>query len=86
MNITKYFEKIKKYVKILMSEGHNVTDDEVLSLILDRLDFNYNSIVITLNSRIVFRYDKPILQYVQYLFKKMSLGLLKLRSLVVSHI
>lgn len=69
-----------------MSEGHNVTDDEVLSLILDRLDFNYNSIVITLNSRIVFRYDKPILQYVQYLFKKMSLGLLKLRSLVVSHI
>lgn len=51
-----------------MSEGHNVTDDEVLSLILDRLDFNYNSIVITLNSRIVFRYDKPILQYVQYLF------------------
>lgn len=86
MNITKYFEKIKKYVKILMSEGHNVTDDAVLSLILDRLDFNYNSIVITLNSRIVFRYDKPILQYVQYLFKKMSLGLLKLRSLVVSHI
>lgn len=69
-----------------MSEGYNVTDDEVLSLILDRLDFNYNSIVITLNSRIVFRYDKPILQYVQYLFKKMSLGLLKLRSLVVSHI
>lgn len=68
MNITKYFEKIKKYVKILMSEGHNVTYDKVLSLILDRLDFNYNSIVITLNSRIVFRYDKPILQYVQYLF------------------
>lgn len=59
MNILK---KMKEYVEILLFGIRSITDDEVLSQILDGLDSDYDLVVVSLNSRIESKYDKPTLQ------------------------
>lgn len=59
MNILK---KMKEYIEILLFGIRSITDDEVLSQILDGLDSDYDLVVVSLNSRIESKYDKPTLQ------------------------
>lgn len=61
ISINEYLKKMKEYVEILLSSGHSIIDDEVFNHTLDSLDFEYDSAVITLNSRIGCRYDKSSL-------------------------
>lgn len=63
---------MKEYVEILLFGRYNIFDNELLSHILDGFDSEYNSTIITLNSKIESKYDKSSIQDVQYLFQKMS--------------
>lgn len=49
---------MKEYVEIRLPERYNSSDDELLNHILDGFDSEYDSVVITLNSKIKSKYDK----------------------------
>lgn len=66
---------MKEYEDILILRGHNITDEKILNHILDDLDFNYDFVVVMLNSRFESKFDKPILLDTYYHLLKHELRL-----------
>lgn len=68
---------MKEYRNILLSRGQHITGGEILNHILDWLDFDYDLVVVMLNSKLESKFDKPTIQDVQYLLPKHELRLKK---------
>lgn len=66
---------MKECAHILLSGGHNISNDEVINYMLDGLDSDYDPVIASITTRHESKYDKLTLQETQDLLQKHEIRL-----------